>query len=71
MQSSVIKPFSIIVASCRKNRGLGFKGGFPWPMLKQDLSHFARVTKCKNLSSDPAELAKKSCLFMNDVFTAD
>jgi hypothetical protein len=40
-------------------------------MLKQDLSHFARVTKCKNLSSDPAELAKKSCLFMNDVFTAD
>jgi len=41
----VLKPFSLVVAYS-KNRGIGLKGGFPWPMIPKDLKHFARITGC-------------------------
>ncbi len=64
-----IKPFSLVVAACRKG-GIGLKGGFPWPMIKKDLAHFARVTKCTNLSLDPAEIAKQLAFYQSaDIFT--
>jgi hypothetical protein len=57
-----IKPFSLVVAACRKG-GIGLKGGFPWPMIKKDLAHFSRVTKCTNLSLDSAEIAKQFAFY--------
>lgn len=51
-----LKPFSLVVAMA-KNRGIGLKGGFPWPMIKKDLQHFTRVTKCTNLALTPREIA--------------
>jgi dihydrofolate reductase len=57
------KPFSIIVAQTRKNGAIGLKGGFPWPALKKDLAHFARVTKCPSLSLTAAELNKEKALY--------
>jgi dihydrofolate reductase len=38
-----LRPFSLVVAMSR-NRGIGLKGGFPWPFIKKDLAHFTRVT---------------------------
>lgn len=44
--------------------GIGKAGDLPWPMLKADLSHFAKVTSSKeSLSHTPSELASGSLLF--------
>jgi len=51
-----LKPFSLVVAASRKG-GIGLKGGFPWPTIKKDLSHFQKVTKCTNLALTPNEIA--------------
>ena len=32
------------------------------------MGHFARVTKCTNLSLDPIATAKKSCFFQSEIF---
>ncbi|TKX27340.1 dihydrofolate reductase-like protein [Elsinoe australis] len=37
-------PLTLIVAATTKN-GIGKAGGLPWPMLKKEMAHFARVTK--------------------------
>jgi dihydrofolate reductase len=50
------KLFSLIVAYSR-NRAVGYKGGFPWPYLKKDLTHFSQVTQMTSLSHSAAELA--------------
>ena len=54
MNSDPIKPFSCIVAYCRKNMGIGFEGTLPWTYLKADMQHFSRVT------SSQAPLAQTS-----------
>ena len=67
MQASktlAIKPFSCIVAYCRANMGIGNNGDLPWPMLKADLAHFAKITSSKeSLAENAAEKASKSLLF--------
>lgn len=37
-------PLTLIVAATVKN-GIGKNGGLPWPMLKNEMAYFARVTK--------------------------
>jgi len=44
--------------------GIGSNGDLPWPMLKADLSHFAKITSSKeSLAENAAENASKSLLF--------
>lgn len=57
-----LKPFSLVVAASRKG-GIGLKGGFPWPLIKKDLAHFSRVTKCTNLALSSHELAAQHAFF--------
>ncbi len=40
----VLRPFSVVVAQTRK-RGIGLKGGLPWPRLSADMSRFVALTK--------------------------
>lgn len=56
------KCFSLIVAYA-KNRGIGFQGGFPWPMIPKDLKHFSRVTQMKDLSFTMAEMVRQRVSF--------
>ena len=56
------QPFSIVVARSRKG-GIGLKGGFPWPHIKQDLAHFGRVTRCTNLALTTSELAQQMSFY--------
>jgi dihydrofolate reductase len=66
-----IIPFSVIVAAS-KNGGIGLKSngsGFPWPLIKKDLAHFARVTKCTNLALTPSEVAAQTGFYhAQDIF---
>lgn len=39
-----MKPLTLIVAATR-TMGIGNKGQLPWPMLKQEMAYFARITK--------------------------
>jgi dihydrofolate reductase len=57
-----LKPFSLVVATA-KNGGIGLEGGFPWPFIKKDLAHFARVTKCTNLALTSSELAAQTAIY--------
>jgi dihydrofolate reductase len=41
---SNMKPLTLIVAATR-TMGIGNKGQLPWPMLKQEMAYFARITK--------------------------
>jgi dihydrofolate reductase len=44
--------------------GIGNEGGLPWPMLKADLSHFAKITSSKEtLAESAADIASNSILF--------
>ena len=64
---SQIKPFSCILAYCRANMGIGFKGQLPWPMIRKDMKHFADTTSCPNsLTFSPTEqLLQQSGLLFN------
>ena len=64
MDTQAIKPFNCIVAYCRKNNGIGMNGDLPWPMIKEDLKHFAKITSStKSMTLDAFDQAKKSVLF--------
>ena len=56
------KCFSLVVAYA-KNRGIGFQGGFPWPMISKDLKHFSRVTQMKELGFTMAELTRQRVFY--------
>jgi dihydrofolate reductase len=44
--------------------GIGYQGDFPWPMLKADLSHFAKITSSKeSLVESASEKASSAILF--------
>lgn len=39
-------------------------GDLPWPMIKEDLKHFAKITSStKSMTLDAFDQAKKSVLF--------
>ena len=59
-----LKAFSLVVAYS-KNRGIGFQGGFPWPMIPKDLKHFARVTQMKDLGLSMADIARQRVFFQS------
>ena len=64
MNSLKIKPFSCIVAYCRSNQGIGMSGQLPWPMIKADLKHFAKVTSSTEpLGLNAFDQAQKIMLF--------
>jgi dihydrofolate reductase/thymidylate synthase len=41
-----------IVAASASTRGIGRAGELPWPMLKEDMKHFARVTRGANANAN-------------------
>ena len=64
MDTQVIKPFTCIVAYCRHNNGIGMSGDLPWPMIRADLKHFAKITSStKSMALDSYDQGKKSVLF--------
>ena len=68
---SKLRPFSLVVAMSR-NRGIGWKGGFPWPLIKKDLAHFTRVTKCTRLAMSAREIAAKNVFYQSEeLFSAE
>lgn len=50
--SSAMKPFSMISAVTKTNRGIGFKNTLPWH-YKEDLSHFSKIT---TTTTDPNKI---------------
>lgn len=46
-----------------RNRGIGLKGGFPWPMIPKDLKHFARMTSCVKQTASYDDYLRQACLF--------
>ena len=61
----MLKPFSLIVAYS-KNRGIGLRGGFPWPVIKKDLKHFQALTQETKFAKSIDDFARENCLYMSD-----
>jgi len=68
--TSGIKPFTCLVAFCRKNNGIGMNNGLPWPFLKKDMGHFQKLTtSTKPFRKEIAATASSSLMF-NSVLKA-
>ena len=64
---SQIKPFSCVVAYCRQNQGIGANGGLPWPMIKADMKHFAKVTSSTESFALSAVDSAQNALAFNSI----
>ncbi|XP_052786120.1 dihydrofolate reductase-like [Mya arenaria] len=43
-KSSGLMMFDVMAAMCAGNRGIGWKGGLPWPPLRKDYEYYTTVT---------------------------
>ena len=61
------QPSLTLIVAATRNMGIGFRGTLPWPMLKQEMAYFARVTQRPPPLDRMLDTATKDTKYINAV----